>query len=336
MPRFLEAIRLSDQPPHQGDSSTNSVPSEGTADLLSVLAAIPEEHVWLQKQKSERTRDAYRRDVADFITTVGIKTPEDFRRVELAAVLAWQRSMEEAGYKPKTIRRRLSALSSLFTHLALKGLVEGNPVREAPRPNVNRKQGTTAAFSAKEARALLDSPDAATLQGLRDRAILAVGLQVGCRRSEIAHLTVGSFHVNAGYPSLKFVRKGGQELSVAIHPNAAQRIRDYLAASGHADDVGAPLFLPCRDNERGQERLRHLHPDVIDRIVKKYVRKALGTGRGYSAHSMRATFITTALENGASLEDVQRDVGHADPTTTSLYDRRGHNPEKSASFFANY
>jgi integrase/recombinase XerD len=51
---------------------------------------------------------------------------------------------------------------------------------------------------------------------------------------------------------------------------------------------------------------------------------------------MRATFITTALDNGASLEDVQRDVGHADPSTTKLYDRRGHNPEKSAAFFATY
>ena len=51
---------------------------------------------------------------------------------------------------------------------------------------------------------------------------------------------------------------------------------------------------------------------------------------------MRATFITTALENGCSLEDVQRAAGHADPSTTKLYDRRGYNPEKSASFFANY
>jgi integrase/recombinase XerD len=51
---------------------------------------------------------------------------------------------------------------------------------------------------------------------------------------------------------------------------------------------------------------------------------------------MRATFITTALENGASLEDVQEAVGHADPSTTNLYDRRGYNPEKAASFFANY
>ena len=51
---------------------------------------------------------------------------------------------------------------------------------------------------------------------------------------------------------------------------------------------------------------------------------------------MRATFITTALENGASLEDVQKAAGDRDPSTTKLYDRRGYNPEKSASFFATY
>jgi integrase/recombinase XerD len=84
-----------------------------------------------------------------------------------------------------------------------------------------------------------------------------------------------------------------------------------------------------------QSERRHLHPDVIDRIPRKYARK-IGLARGYSPHSMRATFITTALDNGASLEDVQRAAGHADPSTTKLYDRRGYNPEKSSSFFANY
>ncbi len=56
----------------------------------------------------------------------------------------------------------------------------------------------------------------------------------------------------------------------------------------------------------------------------------IGLPRGYSAHSMRATFITTALE------DVQKAAGHRDPSTTKLYDRRGYNPEKAASFFATY
>ena len=62
----------------------------------------------------------------------------------------------------------------------------------------------------------------------------------------------------------------------------------------------------------------------------------LGLDRGCSAHSMRAAFITTALENGAQLEDVQKAAGHRDPGTTKLYDRRGYNPEKAASFFATY
>jgi integrase/recombinase XerD len=68
-------------------------------------------------------------------------------------------------------------------------------------------------------------------------------------------------------------------------------------------------------------------------VVRKYAGE-LGLDPGYSAHSMRATFITTALENGAQL--VQKAAGHRDPGTTKLYDRRGYNPQKAASFFATY
>src|SRR4030095_15107453 len=135
--------------------------------------------------------------------------------------------------------------------------------------------------------------------------------------------------------SLKVVRKGGKKGSLAIHPQAAQRIRDYLDLAGHGSDTEGPLFRPVRDNRKGLEARRFLHPDVIDRTLRKYAR-SIGLSRGYSAHSMRATFITTALDNGASVEDVQSAAGHADPSTTKLYDRRGYNPEKSASFFANY
>jgi site-specific recombinase XerD len=78
-----------------------------------------------------------------------------------------------------------------------------------------------------------------------------------------------------------------------------------------------------------------MDPDAIDRVVRKYA-TALGLDRGDSAHSMRATFITTALENGAQLEDVQKAAGHRGPSTTKLYDRRGYDPEKAAWFFATY
>jgi integrase/recombinase XerD len=69
--------------------------------------------------------------------------------------------------------------------------------------------------------------------------------------------------------------------------------------------------------------------------VEPYVTQ-LGLSNGYAPPAMRATFITTALENGAKLEDVQRTVGHADPATTPLYDRRRFTPEKSAALVMAY
>lgn len=84
-----------------------------------------------------------------------------------------------------------------------------------------------------------------------------------------------------------------------------------------------------------QHELPNFCPTTFGQL-SHYARRALGLDRGYSAHSIRATFITTALENGYSLEHVQRAAGHREPGTTNLYDRRGYNPEKSASFFATY
>ncbi len=242
---------------------------------------------------------------------------------------------EEEGSEATTVRRRLAALSSLFTQLVKFGVVEVTPVREAERPKVNRREGVTPAFSQEQARAILDAPHPETAMGRRDRAILSVGLQVGFRRAEIASLKVRDLHSNRGYDSLRVVRKGGKKGSLAINPQTARRIRDYLEVAGHGDDPEGPLFRPVKGNRKGQSSRRHLTPIMVYRIIQKYAR-GIGLERGYAAHSMRATFITTALENGTSLEDVQLAAGHADPSTTKLYDRRGYNPEKSASFFANF
>jgi len=303
---------------------------------LDALAAIPEEEIWLASQKSARTRRAYRQDVAHFMRTLGIIAPDQLRQVDHRAVIAWERIMrEQDGAAASTVRRRLAALSSLFKHLVRHGAASRNPVVDVTRPNINREEGSTLAFSKAQARRLLDAPTEGTLAGLRDRAILSVGLQVGLRRAEIAALKVGDLHQNRGFDALRVVRKGGRRDALAIHPQAAQRIRAYLDHAGHGADHGGPLFRPLRGNARPHDPARQMDPDAIDRMVRKYAAR-IGLARGYSAHSMRATFITTALENGAQLEDVQKAAGHRDPSTTKLYDRRGYNPEKAASFFATY
>ena len=83
---------------------------------------------------------------------------------------------------------------------------------------------------------LLDLPAEETIAGLRDRAILSVGLQVGLRRAEIAALIVGDLHQNRGYDSLRVTRKGGRRDALAINPQTAARLRAYLEAAGHAGD----------------------------------------------------------------------------------------------------
>jgi site-specific recombinase XerD len=303
---------------------------------LPALAATPEEEIWLASQKSARTRRAYKQDVEHFMRRFGIRTPDELRQVDHRAVIAWERRMREhEDAASSTVRRRLAALSSLFKHLVRHGIASRNPVADVRRPAINREEGSTAAFSKVQARRLLDAPPADTVAGLRDRAILSVGLQVGLRRAEIAALTVGDMHQNRGLDALRLTRKGGKRDALAINPQTAARIRAYLELAGHGEDRQGPLFRPMRGNAKPHDPAGRMDPGAIDRVLRKYA-AGIGLAQGYSAHSMRATFITTALENGAQLEDVQKAAGHRDPSTTKLYDRRGYNPEKAASFFATY
>ncbi len=264
---------------------------ERAALSVQLLQFVPEEEIWLAGQLSPHTRRAYKQDVAHFVSTMGIKSAEEFRQVSRAAVVAWMNVLKDAGDKPRTIRRRLSALSSLFTHLIEHRAADENPVGDIKRPRVNRRQGTTRAFSTKEARMILDAPDATSVRGLRDRAILSVGFQAGPRRAEIASLLVKDFHTNGGYKSLHFIRKGGEDLSLALNVQTVQRIEAYLAAAGHGDDSDGALFRPVILGKPQLKPLRRdarraLHPEAVDRILRKYAVLA-GLDSGYSAYSMR-------------------------------------------------
>ena len=104
-------------------------PARSPATTLAALAAVPEEEVWLAKQKSARTRRAYRLDVAHFLAAVGIGSAGELRQVDHKAVIAWEQFMREVEQVvPSTVRRRLSALLSLYKHLVHHGQASKNPV----------------------------------------------------------------------------------------------------------------------------------------------------------------------------------------------------------------
>src|SRR5262245_5239791 len=125
-------------------SKSLAIRSEKSVAGLTVnsLAAIPEEEIWLAKQKSPQTRRAYRVDVRHFIRTLGITSRDELRAIDHRAVIAWERHMRETeGTEASTIRRRLAALSSLFKHLIEHGEADRNPVAGIKRPAINRDEG---------------------------------------------------------------------------------------------------------------------------------------------------------------------------------------------------
>lgn len=304
-----------------------------------LTAWIPpeEEDIWLAGQLSPHTRRAYRADIEHFMRSLHVDSREGLLAITRAHVVAWRRLMEQEGAKPRTIQRRLAALSSLFQHFIEHHITTHNPVQSVKRPKAGGQQrGTTPAFSTQEAAALLEAPDNETVLGLRDRALLSVLLQAGLRRSELTGLRVKDFCREEGFDALRFIKKGNVEHKVVVHPQTAARIRDYLTAAGHEEDLDGALFRPVKTGHwRNGDTRRSLCADSVNRIVKKYAAQ-LGIEQGYSAHSCRSTFITHALTSGAKLEHVQQTVGHAHLATTQGYDRSNFDPEKSATFFANF
>jgi integrase/recombinase XerD len=130
------------------------------------LADVPPEIEWFANITNPRTRRAYQNDLKDFMRFMSITDPEVFRVVTRAHLIAWRKELEGRGCEGSTIRRKLSAVSSLFEYLCERNAVVHNPVKGVKRPKVtNANEGLTPALSDEQARMLLDAPPANTLKG---------------------------------------------------------------------------------------------------------------------------------------------------------------------------
>lgn len=305
-----------------------------TAAEFQHLATVPAAVEWFANIDNPRTRRAYQNDLEDFCSFIGLATAEDFRVVNRAHVLAWRAQLEKRGLAGATIRRKLAALASLFDHLLeCNAVAGGNPVHGVKRPKIESNEGKTPALGDHQAKALLEAPDVATLKGLRDRAILAVLLYHGLRREEAAQLGVGDMLERRGIKHLLVHGKGGKVRYLPLHPVAADRIHNYLERSGHhLVAPKGPLFLPLRGPvDRGG-----ITADGIYKLVEAYAKKAGIKVDGLGVHGLRATAATNALEHEADIAKVQAWLGHANISTTRIYDRRQNRPEDSPTYKVRY
>ena len=312
---------------------TTPAPSRAlTAPEFYQLAQVPPATEWFANIDNPNTRRAYRNDLGEFMTFVGISSPEELRVVTRAHILAWRKDLEHRELSGGTIRRKLAALSSLFEYLSDANAVTHNPVKGVRRPKVESYEGKTPALGDAQARHLLKLPAGDDLKGKRDRALLSLLLYHGLRREELSRLTVEDIHPRRGVPHLRVHGKGSKVRHIPLHPGTQELLTDYLEASSHAHEKSGALFRPIRNNRTG-ELDRTLTGDGIYKLVRGYAKK-LGIEIG--VHALRATAATNALEHEADIAKVQEWLGHANIATTRLYDRRKSRPEDSPTFKVSY
>ncbi len=311
---------------------TPSVTLQGglTTHGFAQLADMPPALTWFANIDNPQTRRAYQNDVREFMAFTRIEDPRRLPRVTRAHVLAWRRDLERRALAGATIRRKLAALSSLFDALCEANAVQGNPVDGVKRPKLGSQEGTKPAIGDDQARALLAAPDISTLQGLRDYAILTTLLYHGLRRAELCALRLVDLQERRGVRHLQVLGKGSKIRYVPLHPTAAKAVTAYLKAAGHGSEKTGPVFRPVSGNTRGAARA--ITPDGVYKLLAKYASAAGIEVDGFGPHALRATAITNALDNQADLEKVQEWVGHANISTTRLYDRRQPRAEESPTF----
>jgi len=304
-----------------------------TADEFQHLGDVPAAVEWFANIDNPRTRRAYQIDLADFCSFVGLAGADEFRAVTRAHVLAWRAQLEQRGLAGATIRRKLAALASLFDYLLEQNAVAGgNPVHGVKRPRIESNEGKTPALGDYQAKAVLEAPPAETLKGMRDRAILAVLLYHGLRREECAQLQTNSLQERRGIKHLQVKGKGGKTRYLPLHPVAAERIHVYLEHDSERELGHGPLFRSIRGKTSGAG----IGADGLYKVVAQWARVAGIEVDGLGVHGLRATAATNALEHGADIAKVQTWLGHANVSTTRLYDKRGERAEDSPTHKVKY
>jgi site-specific recombinase XerD len=288
---------------------------------------------WFANLGNGATRRAYQTALQDFMRFTGIARPEEFRIVTRAHMIAWRDELGRRNLSATTIRHRLSALASLFEYLCEKNAVTHNPVKGVKRPVPETYEGKTPAFGDHQARQLLDAPTGDTLKAKRDRAILATLLYHALQRDELCKLRIKDYRQERrGVPHIKVSGKGGKTRYLPLHPAASSLIAEYLEVAGHASEETGPLFRPLH-NSRDPLSDEAMTPDGVYRMVREYSK---GLGFEIGAHSLRATAATNALDHQADIAKVQEWLGHANISTTRIYDHRKTRPEDSPTFKVTY
>ena len=264
-------------------------------------------HLAVERNASAHTLRSYANDLTDFQRFLAARGTPDLAAADLRLIRAWLAALHARGLAPASVARKLAAVRSCYRFLVRRGVVDGNPAREARSPRQPRKLVTFLPID--EATQLVDGRALGGASRTRDRAILELLYASGLRVSELAGLDLD--HVDRTERTVRVLGKGRKERIVPYGNQAARALEAWLGQRGEADGA---LFTNARG---GRLTVRSVHT-----IVRRSARAA-GITRRVSPHTLRHTFATHLLDGGADLRAIQELLGHARLSTTQRYTHVG-------------
>lgn len=254
----------------------------------------------IEKGLSKNTLEAYRRDLSNFFDFCN---DIDISKIQRTQINSYVRNLHEKKYSPTSIMRKIASLRGFFKWACANEKIKSNPTLTLEQPKIPQKLPKV--MTAEEINSILNQ-DLSKLH----RVIIELLYGCGLRVSELVNLKINDFDLNGKY--LECTGKGSKDRIVPLGKKAISAIKNYLPEREYNLQKYNLQSKQLLINEKGKQVTRQEVYTFIHEQGKK-LHKAI------SPHTLRHTFATHLLENGADLRVVQELLGHSDVSTTQLY-----------------
>ncbi len=252
---------------------------------------------------SQNTIISYRQDLADFFCFIQKKNI-DIYQLNRYHVRDYLKYLDTKKLRNSTIARRISAIRSFYNYLCSIGKLQNNIFKNIRNPKIEKKLPNYLSYD--ELAQILNNIDTSTPEGIRNRLIIEMFYATGCRVSELLNIKMND--INKENRTIKIMGKGSKERIVYYGEYAEMYLNEYLATGYNKDSKY--LFLNKKKEKMSIEDIELLVKEVIKNLsLKTHV----------TPHTLRHTFATHLLNNGADIKSVQELLGHSSLNTIGIY-----------------
>lgn len=273
------------------------------------------QHLQTQKNYSEHTINAYRRDLGELqefllahYSQEGIEEEASAQNVSYKQIRSWLASLLKAGQSPRTSARKLAAVKSFFNYLHRQQVISSNPAEKVQSPKFSKK--LPAFITEKETHKLLEEIEFdQTFEGIRDRCILEILYGCGLRRAEIISLNTSD--IDLYQQQLKVNGKGSKDRIVPFGRAVSDSVEGYLAERNNAGYGQKSSFFLRKNGDS-------IYPSLLYRVLKRYM-GLIDSPQQKSPHVLRHSYATHLLNGGADLQAIKELLGHSSLAATQVY-----------------